>query len=103
MRPVREWMAGGRLPPGYPLRHGGRAEPELGGYHDMARASIVSLEPILRLRPPPRPAQNRKIAGDEALDAKASSHGWMTSSACPRIDCGIVSPSAFAVLRLMTS
>jgi len=31
-----------------------------GGYHDMAHALIVALEPILRLRSPPRSVQNRK-------------------------------------------
>jgi hypothetical protein len=31
-----------------------------GGYHGMAHAVIVAPEPILRLRPPPHPVQNRK-------------------------------------------
>src|SRR5262249_30343376 len=38
-----------------------------------------------------------------ALDANDRSHGSMTWSARPSTDGGIVSPSAFAVLRLMTS
>ena len=37
----------------------------------------------------------------EPLPERAPLHHWMISSARTRIDCGIVSPSAFAVFRLM--
>jgi hypothetical protein len=39
----------------------------------------------------------------ELCDQLATSHHWITSSARSSSDCGIVSPSAFAVLRLMTN
>src|SRR2546426_6160890 len=38
-----------------------------------------------------------------ACDERASVHHWMISSARASNDCGMVSPSALAVLRLITS
>jgi hypothetical protein len=55
MRRVREWMAGGRLPPGDielldPPSHG---EGSCDGYQGMAAPPIVDPEPIVRLPFPP--------------------------------------------------
>src|SRR5262249_7301710 len=56
------------------------------------------LLPARRERPGRRPAEQR----DELAPLHLRAH-WITSSARPRSDSGIVSPSALAVLRLMIS
>jgi hypothetical protein len=55
MRSMREWMAGGRLPPDPHVLRAGGQNAYFDGYPDMAHAVIVASEPIRQLRAPPRP------------------------------------------------
>src|SRR5262249_55714189 len=48
-------------------------------------------------------ARSSQDAPTDDGDERSPVHHWMTSSARPSTDCGIVRPSAFAVFRLITN
>ena len=66
--------------------------------------AILLTNPVDLLRQLPLGGERR---GEDhrtcASDERAPVYHWMTSSARPSRECGMLSPSALAVLRLMTS
>jgi len=99
MRRVREWMAGGRVPPGKEVDISrptvyGRA---LGtGIRVWPRRRSLILRPVCDCLSY-HLGSKKEIHSLRASWPNDRSHGWMTSSARPSSDGGIVRPRALAV------